>query len=124
MRAIRHADDELKMPPKRRLPGEVITAFAQWVAQGADWPEPTVQGREEHGPGPRSHWAFQRIKDENRSDIRDRSSRPIDRFIEAKRRIAGVKPVRQAERRTLIRRVTFDLIGLPPTPQEVADFVH
>ena len=48
---------------------------------------------------------------------------PIDRFVAARRRAAGLSPVRRADRRTLIRRVTFDLIGLPPTPEEIADFL-
>ena len=51
-------------------------------------------------------------------------SRPIDRFIAARRRAAGLRPVAPADRRTLIRRVTFDLIGLPPTPEEVAEFLE
>ncbi len=122
VRAIRHADDDLKMPPKRRLPAEVATAFAQWIAEGAVWPDANTQNRIEQGPGARGHWAFERISDAPPPDVPCQTSRPIDRFIAAKRRTAGVNPVRQADKRTLIRRVTFDLIGLPPTPQEVADF--
>jgi len=124
VRAIRHADDDLKMPPKRRLAAEVATDFARRVAQGADWPEPKVQkGAAQRLTAPR-HWAFQPISHVPPPEITSRQSgMPVDRFIEAKRRIAGVNPVSPADKRTLIRRVTFDLIGLPPTPEEVADFV-
>src|SRR5437667_262718 len=52
------------------------------------------------------------------------ADRPIDRFVAANRRAAGLRPVRRADRRTLIRRVTFDLIGLPPTPEEIDDFLR
>ena len=69
------------------------------------------------------HWAFQRIKaDAPPPDPTGESRGPIDRFVAAKRRKAGLRAVRPADQRTLIRRVTFDLIGLPPTPEEVADF--
>jgi hypothetical protein len=123
VRAIRHTDDELKMPPKRRLPAEVTTDFAEWVAQGAQWPEPERQQRAEKRNGDQRHWAFQPIKDLQPPDVSVRSSRPIDRFIEAKRETAGLRSLRLADKRTLIRRITFDLVGLPPTPEEVADFV-
>ena len=85
----------------------------------------TSKPRSRRGRGLRAarHWAFQRIKAVvPPPDPTGESSRPIDRFIAAKRRAAGLRPVRPADRRTLIRRVTFDLIGLPPTPEEVADF--
>jgi Protein of unknown function (DUF1553)/Protein of unknown function (DUF1549)/Planctomycete cytochrome C len=122
VRAIRHTDQELKMPPKRRLPAEVATAFAQWIAQGAVWPA-TVKKPAEQGTRAVRHWAFQSIKAvEPPFDPAGPSNRPIDRFIAAKRRAGGLRPVRPADRRTLIRRATFDLIGLPPTPEEVADF--
>jgi hypothetical protein len=93
----------------------------------ADAPQDTLEVKKPVGQGaslPR-HWAFQRI---NASvpppDPTGESLRPIDRFIAAKRSAAGLRPVRLADRRMLIRRATFDLIGLPPTPQEVADFVN
>ena len=54
VRAIRHADDDLKMPPKRRLPAEVATAFAQWIAEGAVWPDANTQNRIEQEIG-RAH---------------------------------------------------------------------
>ena len=124
VRAIRYADDDLKMPPKRRLTAGVATDFAQWVAQGAVWPEPKGQQRTDARPRNYRHWAFQQIKGPQPPDVPTQSNRAIDRFIEARRTSAGLHPVRLADRRTLIRRATFDLIGMPPTPQEVADFVN
>ncbi len=70
------------------------------------------------------HWAFAPIGDfEPPPDPSGWSAGPIDRFVAQRRRAAGLRPVPQADKRTLIRRTTFDLIGLPPTPPEVADFV-
>jgi hypothetical protein len=111
------------MPPKRHLPAEVVTAFNQWVAQGAVWPVKDDRKPAEQGARAARHWAFQSLKTvEPPSDPTGQSRSPIDRFIAAKRAGAGLRPVRPADRRTLIRRVTFDLVGLPPTPEEVLDF--
>ena len=95
VRAIRYTDDELKMPPKRHLPAEVAAAFAQWVAQGAVWPAPEVKKPAGQGARQPRHWAFQRIKAVvPPPDPTGQSSRPIDRFIAARRRAAGLRPVR------------------------------
>jgi hypothetical protein len=124
VRAIGYSDPELKMPPKRHLPPEVASAFAQWIAHGAVWPKPKDKPLGQGSTAAR-HWAFQRINTvAPRADSTCESRSPIDRFIGAKRSVAGLRPVRMADRRTLIRRVTFDLLGLPPTPDEVADFEH
>jgi len=123
VRAIRHTDEELRMPPKRHLPAEVGLAFAQWVAQGAVWPRQGANKPKGQGARSPGHWAFQRLKaTPPPDDASGKSLAPIDRFIAAKRAAAGLRPVRPAGRRTLIRRVTFGLIGLPPTLREVADF--
>jgi hypothetical protein len=123
VRAIGHADQELKMPPKRHLPAEAQVAFAEWIAKGAFWPQSDAKKPAGQGGKPGRHWAFQRIKAEVPPlDPTGEASRPIDRFVAARRSAAGLQPVRPADRRTLIRRATFDLIGLPPTPEEVADF--
>ncbi len=124
MQAIRQSDDELKMPPKRRLPREVVDAFAQWVKDGAVWPEPAGKAAGASAIAHPRHWAFEPIRDfEPPPDPSGWSAGPIDRFVARRRRLAGLRPVALADKRTMIRRVTFDLIGLPPTPQEVADFV-
>jgi hypothetical protein len=124
--AIRQTDQELKMPPKRHLPADVAAAFTQWVSRGAVWPAERSNEKPAGQAPPRArHWAFERIKAViPPADATGNSFRPIDRIIAAKRRASGLRPVGLADQRTLIRRVTFDLIGLPPTPEEVADFEH
>jgi hypothetical protein len=124
IQAIHQTDDELKMPPDRRLPDEVRSAFIQWIADGASWPKTDHKNHDGQGAAAGRHWAFERVKRvEPPLDPSHWSDRPIDRFIAAKQRAAGASHGGPADKRTLIRRVTFDLIGLPPTPREVADFV-
>jgi Protein of unknown function (DUF1553)/Protein of unknown function (DUF1549)/Planctomycete cytochrome C len=125
VRAIEYTDRELRMPPKRHLAPEVASAFSRWIAEGAEWPNAKVNTPTELGAPAIRHWAFQRIKAvAPPPDPTGESRGPIDQFITAKRNKAGLRAVRMADRQTLIRRVTFDLIGLPPTPLEVADFEH
>jgi len=125
MQAIRQTHEDVKMPPKRRLPGEVVADFAKWIASGAVWPAGKEHpGRWQAGRTTR-HWAFERVKIVDPPlDPTGWSRRPVDRFVAARRRAAGLEPARPADKRTLIRRVTFDLIGLPPTRAEVADFIQ
>ncbi|MFI5459926.1 MAG: PSD1 and planctomycete cytochrome C domain-containing protein [Isosphaerales bacterium] len=125
VQAIRQTHEDVKMPPKRRLSGEAVADFVSWIAAGAVWPADKNQAASQQtGPAVR-HWAFQRVKVALPPvDPSGWSERPIDRFVAARRRAAGLRPVRTADRRTLIRRITFDLTGLPPTPADVANFVH
>ncbi|MCI0540442.1 MAG: DUF1549 domain-containing protein, partial [Verrucomicrobiales bacterium] len=76
--------------------------------------------RPSHNP----HWAFVPVQDETPPPASDWSNHPIDRFVQAKLRQQELAPIKPADRRTLLRRVSFDLIGLPPTPQEVEQFVQ
>ena len=110
------------MPPDRALPEESARNLADWVARGAAWPKETAR-QIASGESPR-HWAFERVKVVlPPPDPSGWSTAPIDRFVAARRLAAGLTPVPRADRRTLIRRVTFDLIGLPPTPEEIAEFL-
>ena len=119
VRALRHADDVEAMPPGKMLPDAVVKDFIVWVRQGADWPKTTSGFRG------RTHWAFQPLRvTQPPPDPLHRGSSPIDRFLAVKLRDQGVAPAGLADRRTLLRRVTFDLIGLPPTPEEVEAFVQ
>jgi hypothetical protein len=125
LRAIGHADESLKMPPSKKLADEQVTAIRTWIEQGAPWPE----GSSEDGFTPRipsqDHWAFKPvIPREPPVDPSGWSTHPVDRFIAAGQRAAGVRPVAAAGKRALIRRVTFGLIGLPPTPEEIAGFLE
>ena len=123
IQAVRRVDDDLKMPPDRPLSDESTKALAKWVAQGAAWPKETAAKPAPGKTVPR-HWAFQRIKvADPPADPTGWSTTPIDRLLAARRRSNGLSPVHRADRRTLIRRATFDLIGLPPTPEEIAGFL-
>jgi hypothetical protein len=124
VQAIRQSHDDVKMPPKRRLSDEVVSAFAKWVGDGAVWPQKNSPPIGRQTGSSSRHWAFEPIRAvEPPPDPTGWSDHPIDRFIAARRRAAGLRPVRLADRRTLLRRVSFDLVGLPPTSEEIADFL-
>jgi hypothetical protein len=123
IRAIRRTGDDLKMPPKQALPPAVVAAFAKWVAQGAVWPAANVDGPASQGAQSQRHWAFQQVRPVAPPvDPSGWSESPVDRFVAARRRAAGLGPAPRADKRTLIRRLTFDLIGLPPHPAEIVAF--
>jgi hypothetical protein len=124
VRAIGHQDEDLKMPPGKRLKQETTSAIARWVAEGAPWPASSTNTVGDVSFRAGRHWAFEPVRSVNPpADPSGWSAHPIDRFIAAAHRAAGIRPVAQADRRTLIRRVTFDLIGLPPSPEEIEDFL-
>ena len=119
IRAIRHADEDLKMPPSEPLPRDAQDDLAAWIAAGAPWPASTgsrpIEGR--------GHWAFEPLQPITPpEDPTGWASSPIDRLIAEGHRAHGVHPVGPADRRALIRRATFDLIGLPPEPARVEAF--
>jgi hypothetical protein len=118
IQALRHAHDDIKMPPGKKLPATVVNAFVTWIDNGAPWPKVLTAFRV------KNHWSFEPVtKIEPPADVSGWSANPIDRFVAAKLREHGLEPTGLADKRTLIRRATFDLIGLPPTPQEVEAFV-
>ena len=107
-------DPDLKMPPKgKRLTPEEIGILRAWIDAGADWPD---DGFTEDKV---EHWAFLPVTRPKIPACAD----PIDHLIAAKLAEAKLTPSFSADRRTLIRRLYFDLIGLPPSPDEVASFV-
>ncbi len=125
--ALRH--ESFEMPPSGKLPDEIIAHFAKWVEMGA--PDPRdgvtlVASSEIDVDEGRKHWAFQRLGHPSPPDVgeSDWVRTPVDRFVLAKQQAAGVTPNPIAEPRTLIRRAYFDLIGLPPKPEEVEQFVR
>jgi hypothetical protein len=138
--AIQHLpNQEMKMPPKGKLPAPALVALTNWVQQGAPWPASEVAGQEmakspdvgATNPAPPSSedaslWAFRPAADVPPPVVRDTAwpSSPIDRFVLAGLEAKSLTPAPAAERRALIRRATFDLTGLPPTPQEVAAFLE
>ncbi|MDP6557252.1 MAG: DUF1549 domain-containing protein, partial [Pirellulaceae bacterium] len=123
LRAIRH-DGELEMPPAGKLGKAELDAFQQWFAMGLPWPD-RVHLAEGQSEAAGDHWAFQPMLHPRPPDVHhtDWARTPIDHFIVEKQEQAGLQPAPRASRQTLIRRATFDLLGLPPTPDEVATFV-
>jgi mono/diheme cytochrome c family protein len=124
LRAVRHEGP--KMPPKKQLAPPEVAVLAEWVRQGAPWPEPTGATRSKGITAEeRAFWAFQPVRDPAVPAVKhaDRARNAIDRFLLAKLEAAGLSFAPTADRRTLLRRVTYDLTGLPPTPDEVATFL-
>jgi mono/diheme cytochrome c family protein len=125
IQAVRQGGD-LKMPPKGKLDTDAVAALAGWVKMGAPWPEaatPTT-GSSAVAEVRKSHWSFRPVTRPALPAVKNAAwvSNPIDRFVLARLEAAGLTPSPPADRRTLLRRVSFDLIGLPPTPEEVAAF--
>jgi hypothetical protein len=118
LRAIRRVGDAAAMPPERPLPAQQVADLTAWVSAGAPWPERNAR------IAAAVHWAFQPVRDVAPPAIRDHAwaLSSIDRFILARLELAGRKPAPPADRRTLLRRVTYDLTGLPPRPEQVAAF--
>ena len=119
---ITPVDGEAEMPQEGApLSPEEISAIRQWIEDGAPWPE----GLELAAAGARDFdwWSYRPLKRPSAPDIDDDwVETPIDRFILRKQRQLGLSHSEKADRRTLIRRVTYDLTGLPPTPDEVEAF--
>ncbi len=115
-----------EMPPKHPLPAEEKAVLRAWIESGARWGGDPIDpyGATTDRRAGRDWWAFQPLSQPAWPAVRDASwsANPIDRFILGHLEARGLQPASRADRRTLIRRVTFDLIGLPPTPEEVAAF--
>jgi cytochrome c553 len=128
IKALQHTQDNLKMPPKKKLPAEMIADFEKWIAMGAPDPRggPTkVVKYEIDVEKGRTFWCFQPPRHTAPPTVKDAawSRSDVDRFLLAKLEANGLKPVDDADARTLLRRLSFDLTGLPPTPEEVESFV-
>jgi mono/diheme cytochrome c family protein len=129
LEAIRY--ETYEMPPKGKLPAEDIAAFEKWVRMGVPWPE-EPEPVADSAPPPfdlkarkESHWCWQPVRPPQLPAVNDAAwpRDDIDRFILAKLEERGFKPAPSVDRRVLIRRLSFDLIGLPPTAEEVDAFV-
>lgn len=130
---ITHAD-EPGMPFKRpKLSDAQIAAIAKWIDLGAPYDKPLVDDPDAASKRPshliadidREHWAYQPLSEAEPPALANDGwvRTPIDRFVLAKLRNKGLAPNKMADKRTLIRRIYLDLIGLPPTPQQVEAFV-
>ena len=138
--AVSYSDPDLEMPPKNRLSAQQVADLTTWVAAGAQWPVDKIAKKPSTNDTPKApkleafdlkkrkaaHWAWQPIKDVPPPTASDMTwaNGPIDRFILARLDKEGLKPAAAADKRTLIRRVYFDLIGLPPAPEDVEAFVN
>lgn len=128
IKAIRYTDSNLQMPPKgEKLSDQQIADFVNWVKMGAPDPRSaTAKGKYASATERKVWWAFQPIKKQEAPKVANSAwvANPVDAFILAKLEEKNLKPSAPAERRVLIRRVYFDLVGLPPSPEEVEDFVN
>ena len=133
--AINYTDFEYEMPPTGKLPQKEIETLTKWVAAGLPW-TPGEKGQladpgggDHHGPPSiedgKDYWAYQKVVKPDVPKVSDAqwAKHPIDAFIYAKLAENGLEPNVPADRIALIRRASYNLTGLPPTPQEVADFV-
>ena len=146
MEAIRWEDPDYEMPPKEtdRLSEEQIWSIRDWIKEGAPWPDDdrVAAIRDEYAEGvivqtsgalsedwanrrykEEDLWAYQPIANPAVPETKSKADHPIDAFIDYKLELKDIPAAPLADRRTLIRRATFDLIGLPPAPEEVEDFV-
>lgn len=135
IRAVKFDDPDLQMPPKDRLSDAQVAALMQWIEQGATWPAaevaPAIDPNQAAGDAftdPQN--PIRKLFRGERLDlwslkppVRADSAASVDSLIEAALTAKGLTLSPEADRRTLIRRVTFDLTGLPPTPEEVDAFI-
>jgi cytochrome c553 len=124
--------DALKMPPKEKLSDGEVATLTRWVKLGLPWPESKLETVKESSgpeyqitPEQRALWSFQPVKDHVAPNVRHKSwaKTAVDRFVLAALEKKELTPAATADKRTLIRRATFDLIGLPPTPEEIEAFL-
>ena len=122
LEALRYRHETFKMPPGAALPAKTVAHFEQWIEDGLVWAEvekaPIYEITEEQ----RRHWAYQPVSDSPAPRI-EGATNPVDAFILAKLSEKGLKPGEKADKRTLIRRATYDLSGLPPTIEETEAFL-
>ncbi len=116
------------MPPKGRLPANVVADFRQWIKMGAPDPRDGKSTTSSRPAEPADWWAIRPLERPPvpgpGSSAAAWAANPIDAFIRAKLEENGLVPSPEAPRRTLIRRLSFDLLGLPPTPDEIESFVN
>ncbi len=131
IKAIKHDQGAPAMPPDSKLSDEQIANLEQWIADGAIWPVEAVSTHDynktnsEYQDPLKDHWAWQPVVKSAIPAVRqqDWAKSDIDLFILAKLEAKNLQPAQPASKETLIRRVTFDLTGVPPTPAEVDQFL-
>ena len=127
IKAVRYVDPDLQMPPKgQKLSESEIADLVTWVKMGA--PDPRKADNATYAKwnkNPREHWAFKPIRKPAVPDVKMKEwvANPIDAFVISKLEASDMRPSPPADKRTLIRRATFDLTGLPPTEKEIEEFL-
>ena len=123
IRAVRHDDENLKMPQDDRLSIAQIEILTNWVKSGLAFPAASAAAKRHRDP---NHWAFTPPGEVAIPPVQDSAwpQTDLDRFVLARLEAAGVSPSPKADKRALIRRVTFDLTGLPPTPAAISAFLN
>jgi cytochrome c553 len=132
MKALRWTDDDLKMPPKKKLSDEQISDLQAWVQKGAPWPASTktAAGKPRKQIGltveeGRKFWAYTKPEKVAPPVVKDGAwpAGDIDRFILARLEAQGFQPAPPASKEVLLRRLYYDLVGVPPSPEQVDEFV-
>jgi mono/diheme cytochrome c family protein len=133
VKMIAHQKEPYMPEGGKQLSAEIVAKFSEWIDNGAPYDASLIPRKDEKAwtskvvpAEAKQHWAFQPLKRVEPPTVKDAAwcNTPIDRFIRAPQETAGVTPNAPVDRRRLIRRVYFDLIGLPPTPEEVEAFVN
>ena len=125
IKAVNHSDENLKMPKGgAKLKDSDIAALSQWITDGAFWPMNTALKNDyvikiEH----KNHWSFQPISTPKIPSVKGKTNNPIDHFLLAKLEAKGLNFNSPADKRTLLRRATYDLTGLPPSYEEISAFL-
>jgi hypothetical protein len=128
IQAVSHSGDVSIMPPRKHLSAEELADLTRWIKEGAAWPKTEFASSSANPTYDRlrkEHWAWRPLRDARPPAVRDASwpRGDIDRFVLATLEEKGLRPVGDADRTTLLRRVTFDLTGLQPTPEELDAFL-
>ncbi|WP_232107218.1 DUF1549 domain-containing protein [Gimesia alba] len=131
--AVNYQVSDLQMPPEEKLSKQEIEDLTNWVKMGAPYPNadlsllrPSSEKGKYDLEKEREFWSFQPVKKPALPAVKHKDwvKTPIDQFVLSKLEQAGLTPAKPADKRTLIRRTTFDLTGLPPTPEEIDDFLN
>lgn len=131
LEAIRYTNVDLQMPPSGRLPEAAIADIEAWINAGAVWPEePFTEGQQEEEAFDlqarrAQHWAWQPVANPAVPEVGEGwALGAVDRFIAEGHAQQGLRPAKPADRATLLRRLYFDLVGFPPSPESIEAFVN
>tara|TARA_B100002019_G_scaffold250124_1_gene229847 strand:- start:1228 stop:4452 length:3225 start_codon:yes stop_codon:yes gene_type:complete len=128
--AVKHTEELVDaMPPKYKIEDEEIAILEKWVLMGAPDPRPKVKPKDglvekfDLQKRFQEHWSWRPVKNPPppQTELKDWGTSPIDQFVLSKIQAAGLQPAEPADDRTWIRRIYFDLIGLPPSPSEISE---